>query len=199
MIYMNVWRNTSMVGPFNWIDLLFLVTIVLLIFNGFRNGAVFSLINLLSIPIAVGVAYFFGKPFALFFAHNGLSFTPLISYLVLFFVAILVIQIIGSSMRGAVKGIPILGCGDSLLGGLVGFVEAWLIWLIVLFIAGNFLHTIQDTIQAGKQLIPGLNVTVQQYQIWHDTYNQAVNNSLFARVNGLFIKELPAVPHLSWR
>ena len=55
-----------MIGPLNWIDLLFLVTIVLLIFNGFRNGAVFSLINLLSIPIAIGVAYFFGKPFALF-------------------------------------------------------------------------------------------------------------------------------------
>jgi hypothetical protein len=51
---------------------------------------------------------------------------------------------------------------------------------------------------AGKQLIPGLNITVQQYQIWHDTYNQALNNSLFARVNGFFIKELPAVPHLSW-
>src|SRR5437870_2948091 len=66
-----------MIGPLNWIDLLFLVTIVLLIFNGFRNGAVFSLINLLSIPIAIGVAYFFGEPFALFFANNGLLFSPL--------------------------------------------------------------------------------------------------------------------------
>ena len=109
------------------------------------------------------------------------------------------IQIIGTSMRGVVKGIPILGCGDSLLGGLVGFIEAWLIWLIVLFIVGNFLNDIQATIQTGKQLVPGLNITVQQYQVWHDTYNQAVHNSLFARVNGFFIKELPAVPHLSWR
>src|SRR6266566_4794032 len=151
-----------MIGPLNWIDLLFLVTIVLLIFNGFRNGAVFSLINLLSIPIAIGVAYFFGKPFALFFANNGLLFSPLISYLVLFFVTILVIQIIGTSMRGVV-------------------------------------NDIQATIQTGKQLVPGLNITVQQYQVWHDTYNQAVHNSLFARVNGFFIKELPAVPRLSWR
>ena len=188
-----------MIGPLNWIDLLFLVTIVLLIFNGFRNGAVFSLINLLSIPIAIGVAYFFGNPFALFFANNGLLFSPLISYLVLFFVTILVIQIIGTSMRGVVKGIPILGCGDSLLGGLVGFFEAWLIWLIVLLLVGNFLNDIQATIQTGKQLVPGLNITVQQYQVWHDTYNQAVHNSLFARVNGFFIKELPAVPRLSWR
>jgi uncharacterized membrane protein required for colicin V production len=188
-----------MIGSLNWIDLLFLVTIVLLIFNGFRNGAVFSLINLLSIPIAIGVAYFFGKPFALFFANKGLLFPPLISYLVLFFVTILVIQIIGTSMRGVVKGIPILGCGDSLLGGFVGFFEAWLIWLIVLFLIGNFLNDLQTTIQTGKQLIPGLNITVQQYQIWHSTYTQAIHNSLFARINGLFINELPAVPHLSWR
>jgi uncharacterized membrane protein required for colicin V production len=188
-----------MIGPFNWIDLLFLVTIVLLIFNGFRNGAVFSLINLLSIPIAIGVSYFFGKPFAMFLATNGLLISPLISYLVLFFVSILVIQIIGTSMRGVVKAIPILGCGDSLIGGAVGFFEAWLIWLIVLLIVGNFLHNIQDAIQAGKQLIPGLNITVQQYQAWHDAYNQAVHNSLFARVNSFFIKELPVLPHLSWR
>jgi len=188
-----------MIGQLNWIDLLFLVTIVLLIFNGFRNGAVFSLINLLSIPIAIGVAYFFGKPFSLFFAKNGLSISPLITYIVLFFVTILVIQIIGTSMRGVVKHIPILGCGDSLLGGLVGFIEAWLIWLIVLTLVGNFLNDIQTTIQAGKQLIPGFNITVQQYQVWHDTYNQALHNSLFARVNGLIIKELPALPHLSWK
>ena len=188
-----------MIGTFNWIDLLFLATIVLLIFNGFRNGAVFSIINLISIPVAIGVAYFFGKPFALFFAKNGLSISPLISYIVLFFVTILVIQIIGTSMRGVVKHIPVLGCGDSLLGGFVGFVEAWLVWLIVLLVVGNFLNDIQATIQTGKQVIPGLNITVQQYQLWHDTYNQAVNNSLFARVNGFFIKELPAVPHLSWR
>ena len=192
-------KEKYMIGPLNWIDLLFLATIVLLIFNGIRNGAVFSIINLLSIPVAIGVAYFFGKPFALFFAKNGLQISPLISYIVLFFVSILVIQIIGTSMRGVVKHIPVLGCGDSLLGGFVGFFEAWLIWLIVLFFVGNFLHDIQASIQTGKALIPGLNITVQQYQTWHDAYNQAVQHSLFARVNGFFIKELPAVPHLSWK
>lgn len=188
-----------MIGPLNWIDLLFLATIVLLIFNGIRNGAVFSLINLLSIPVAIGVAYFFGKPFALFFAKNGLQIAPLVSYIVLFIVTILVIQIIGTTMRGTVKHIPVLGCGDSLLGGFVGFFEAWLIWVIVLFFVGKFLNDIQGTIQTGKTLVPGINITVQQYQMWHDTYNQALHNSLFARVNGFFIKELPAMPRFSWK
>jgi uncharacterized membrane protein required for colicin V production len=186
-----------MIGPFNWIDFLFLVTIVLLIFNGFRNGAVFSLINLLSIPVAIGVAYFFGKPFALFLATNGLLISPLISYLALFFVTILVIQIVGTTMRGVVKAIPILGIGDSLLGGVVGFIEAWLIWLIVLLIVGKFLQNIQGAIHAGSQIIPGFNIKVQDYQSWHDAYNQAVHNSLFARVNSFFIKELPDLPRLS--
>ena len=187
-----------MIGPFNWIDLLFLVTIVLLVFNGLRNGAVFSLVNLLAIPIAFGVAVFFGKPFTLLLASNGLSVSPLISYIVLFFGSILVLHIIGTAVRGIVRAIPIVGLGDSLLGGVIGFVEAWLVWLIVLLVIGHFLQGIQGAIQTGNHLIPGLNITIQQYQTWHDTYNQAVNNSIFARVNGLFIKELPALPRLSF-
>lgn len=183
-----------MIGPFNWIDLLFLVTIVLLVFNGLRNGAVFSLVNLLAIPIAFGVAVFFGKSFTLLLASNGLSISPLISYIVLFFGSILVLHIIGTAVRGIVRAIPIVGLGDSLLGGVIGFVEAWLLWLIVLLVIGHFLQGIQGAIQTGNHLIPGLNITIGQYQTWHDTYNQAVNNSIFARVNSLFIKELPALP-----
>jgi uncharacterized membrane protein required for colicin V production len=191
---MLAWKEKYMIGPFNWIDLLFLVTIVLLVFNGLRNGAVFSLVNLLAIPIAFGVAVFFGKSFTLLLASNGLSISPLISYIVLFFGSILVLHIIGTAVRGIVRAIPIVGLGDSLLGGVIGFVEAWLLWLIVLLVIGHFLQGIQGAIQTGNHLIPGLNITIQQYQTWHDTYNQAVNNSIFARVNGLFIKELPALP-----
>lgn len=185
-----------MIGPFNWIDLLFLLTIVLLVFNGLRNGAVFSLVHLLAIPIALGVAYFFGKQFTLFLASNGLSFSPIVSYLVLFFGTILVLHIIGTAVRGVVKAIPVVGLGDSLIGGFIGFVEAWLLWLIVLLVLGNFLHSVQDVIHTGSQVIPGLNITVHQYQVWHETYNQAVHNSLFAKVNGFFITELPALPRL---
>jgi uncharacterized membrane protein required for colicin V production len=187
-----------MIGPFNWLDLLFIVTIVLLVFNGMRNGAVFSLVHLIAIPIAFGVAYFFGKQFTLFLASNGLLFSPLVSYLVLFFGTILVLHIIGTALRGVVSAIPVVGLGNSLIGGVIGFVEAWLLWLIVLLVLGNFLHSVQATIHTGSQ-VPGLNITVQQYQAWRDTYNQAVHNSLFARVNGFIIKELPAVPQPAWR
>jgi uncharacterized membrane protein required for colicin V production len=188
-----------MIGSFSWIDILFLVTIVLLVFNGLRNGAIFSLVNLLAIPIAFGAVVFWGKPFTVFLASNGLAISPLIAYLVLFFGTILVLHIIGTVVRGVVRAIPFVGLGNALLGGVIGFVEAWLIWLIVLLVLGNFLHTVQTAIQAGNQAIPGLNITVQQYQVWHDTYNQALHNSLFAQVNSFFIKELPALPFLSSR
>src|SRR5712691_2193847 len=112
-----------MIGPFNWIDLLFLITIALLVFNGIRNGAIFSIVNLLSIPIALGVAIFLGKPFTLFLASNGLSISPLLGYIVLFFAAVLIIHIIGTLLRGIIRAVPLIGLGDVLIGGVVGFIE----------------------------------------------------------------------------
>src|SRR2546430_16662608 len=140
---------------FTIIDILFLITVALLIFNGLRNGALFSLISLLTIPLGIGVAYYFGPSFTGLLASNGLPATPLISYVVLFFGAVLILHIIASSVRGVMQKIPVLGCGDSLVGGVIGFVEAWLLWLALLFGLGAFLHNLQSTIQAGSQIIPG--------------------------------------------
>ncbi|HVB72564.1 MAG TPA: CvpA family protein [Ktedonobacteraceae bacterium] len=184
-----------MIGPFNWIDLLFLITIVLLVFNGIRNGAIFSIVNLLSIPIALVVAIYFGKPFTLFLASNGLSISPLIAYIILFFGAVLIIHILGTLLRGIIRAIPLVGLGDVLIGGVVGFIEAWLLWVIVLLLIGSFLQNVQGSILAGHT-ISGFTITPQTYQNWHDTYNQALNNSLFARVNSFIIAKLPALPKI---
>ena len=182
-----------MIGPFNWIDLAFLITIVLLVFNGFRNGAVISLVHLLSIPVAFGVAYVFGQPFTLFLTSNGVNISPLVAYIILFFGAVLILHIIGTVVRGVVKAIPFGSAGDALLGGVLGFIEAWLLWVVVLWIVGNFLHSVQDSITVGNHLIPGFNITIQQYQTWHDTYNTAITNSLFAKVNSFIISKLPDI------
>jgi uncharacterized membrane protein required for colicin V production len=185
-----------MIGPFNWIDLLFLVTVVLLVFNGLRNGAIFSLVNLLSIPVALGVALYFGQPFTAFLASNGIGISPLIAYIILFFVAVILIHILGTVLRGVIKAIPLVGLGDALIGGVIGFVEAWLLWLIVLLVVGNVLHGVQDSFLAGTHLFSGINLTPQQLQTWHDAYNQAITTSLFAKVNGFFVQALPALPRL---
>jgi uncharacterized membrane protein required for colicin V production len=176
----------------NWVDVLFLVTVILLVFNGFRNGFVFSLINLISVPLGIAAAIYFGPPLTSQLAGNNLPATPLISYIVLFFGVVLVLHLVGTSLRRTLKGIPVIGCGDELLGGVVGFVEAWLIWLILLVILGNFLSSVDQ----GAHVLSGVNIQISQLQTWHDFYNQTVTNSFFAHVNSLFVKELPNIPHL---
>ena len=185
-----------MIGPFNWIDLLFLITVVLLVFNGLRNGAIFSLVNLLSIPIALVVALYFGRSFTALLASNGIGISLLVAYIILFFVAVIIIHIVGTVLRGVIKAIPLVGLGDALIGGFVGFVEAWLLWLIILLVVGNVLHDVQNSFQAGSHIFSGINITSQQLTDWHNAYNQAITTSLFAKVNSVFVQALPALPRL---
>ncbi len=179
----------------SWMDILFIVTVLLLVMNGLRNGAIFSFVSLIALPLGVAAALYFGPQFTGILAANGLPSTPLISYAVLFFGVVLILHILASSIRNGIKNVPLIGLGDSLLGGVIGFVEAWLLWLILLILLGNFLHGAQNTIDQTTQLVPGLNVHIAQLQTWHDFYNQMVNHSVFAKVNGLFVQELPTIPH----
>ena len=185
----------------DWIDLLFVITVVLLVLNGLKNGALFSLIHILSIPVAFIVTYLFGPRFTILLSSNGLSFTPLVAYGVLFIGTVLILHIVGSIVRKVLKYVPLLGPADSLLGGILGFVEAWLLWLLLLFVLGTFLSTIQSGIETGSFLFQGINLQdlhlgnlaqfLPTFQQWHDFYNQAVTNSLFAKVNGFFVTVLP--------
>lgn len=174
----------------SWIDILFLITVVLLVFNGLRNGAVFSLVTFLGLPVGLWVAYTYGPQFTSMLASNGISATPLITYAVLFFGTVFLVHILGNMVRGVVKSIPIISQGDTLLGGAIGFVEAWLLWLLLLMVLGSFLGGLQTQ---NVALVAGSNIQPAQLQGWHDFYNQAVNNSLFAKVNSLFLKTLPNV------
>ena len=164
------------------IDILFLVTVGLLAFNGFSNGAVASLVNLLSIPLGFAVAYFFGPQFTAVLAANGLAATPLISYIVLFGGTVLALHIIGTVVRGIVQKVPLIGFGDRLLGALLGIVEAWLLWVTLLLLLHNFLQDIHN--------LPTI-INTSQFNSWQQFYNDAVTNSLFAKVNSFIVTRLP--------
>src|SRR5215813_13081997 len=69
--------------------------------------------------------------------------------------------------------------GDSILGGMIGFAEAWLMWVFLLTSLGTFVAGIQTGIQPGIHVIPGLNIQLVQLQAWHDFYNYNVTNSIF--------------------
>ncbi len=177
-----------MPGSLSIVDILFLVTIILLVFNGLRNGFVFSLVNLLSLPVAAVAALTFGPGLTTTLAKNGMTVNPLISYILLFLVAVVVIHLIATAVRGTVKRIPLVSSADTLLGGVVGFVEAWVLWVIFLLVLGHFLNV------ADQAQIQQLGFSVNTFHSWQQFYNDAVTNSLFARVNSWFIKVVPLVP-----
>lgn len=114
------------------IDILFLVTIALLVFNGLRDGAVFSLIHLVTLPVAFVGAAWFGSSLTSWLAAHHLLANPLIAYVALFFGIALVLHVIGSSVRRVLHAVPFLGAGDRLIGAGLGFVEAWLLWVVLL-------------------------------------------------------------------
>ena len=185
---------------FNVVDILFLITVILLVLNGIRNGAVFSLLSLLTIPLALAAVFYLGPQFTSYLAGTGFSATPLISYIILFFLAVVILHFLASFIRGLVKSIPLVKQGDAVLGGVVGFVEAWLLWLILLIVLGSFLHTLQGSVgslQNAASIVPGTTIHVAQLQQWHDFYNQAVSHSLFSRVNGWFIHTLPSLRNVA--
>jgi membrane protein required for colicin V production len=181
------------------IDILFLVTVALLVINGVKNGALFSLINLLVLPIGFAVIYYFGPTLTVILASSGLPAAPLIAYAVLFIGTILILHIVAGFIRSVVDNLPLLGPLDKLLGAVIGFVEAWLIWWILLMVLGTFL----SGIQTGTNAFPGVDLGqfVGHFQDWHvqswyDFYNDAVNHSLFAQVNDFFVKLVPVIPKL---
>src|SRR5579859_4008381 len=176
------------------IDILFLVTVVLLIFNGLRNGALFSLISLLGLPIAFAAAYFLGPRFTILLASSGLPATPLIAYAVLFIGTIFIFHILGNVLVSTLKIVPGFTPVNALLGGIIGFVEAWLIWLVLLIAIGTFLNAIR----AETSSFAGIDLTQfithfkdWNIQGWYTAYNDAVNNSLFAKVNNFFGQIIP--------
>src|SRR5579863_372564 len=163
-----------MLGSLSTIDILFLATVILLVLNGFSNGAIASLVNLLSIPLAFAVAYLFGPQFTALLSANNLPATPLISYVVLFIGTVIILHIIGTTVRSVVLKIPLVSMGDRLAGGFIGFIEAWLLWALLLFVLGTFLQDIHH--------FP-LSISAAQFSSWQSFYVTATQHSLFAQVN----------------
>ena len=171
-----------MLGSLSWIDVLFIATVILLALNGFSNGAIASIVNLLSIPIAFAVAYYFGPQFTALLAANNLQATPLISYVVLFIGTVIVLHIIGTTVRSVILKIPLVGLGDRLAGAFVGFIEAWLLWAVLLFVLGTFLQDIHH--------LP-ITISNSQFNSWQNFYVTTTKNSLFAQVNAFILPHIP--------
>jgi uncharacterized membrane protein required for colicin V production len=173
-----------MLGSLSTVDILFVATVILLVLNGFSNGAIASLVNLLSIPIAFAVAYLFGPQFTALLSANNFPATPLISYVVLFIGTVVILHIIGTTVRSVILKIPLVGFGDRLAGAFIGFIEAWLLWVVLLFVLGTFLQNIHN--------LP-VTISTTQFSNWQNFYLTVTQHSLFAQVNSFIVPHINAL------
>jgi uncharacterized membrane protein required for colicin V production len=155
------------------LDMLILITLVIGTLHGWRVGAVVSLISLLSIPIGLGVAWYWGPALAVEFVHLGFPFPILPAYALLFFGTIVVLHLIAEILRALIHSFFIFAFADEAIGAVVGFVKVWLLWLLFLVLWGSVLTL--------PLHIAGLH-TVNTARLQQD-YNSIVTTSIFAHIN----------------
>jgi len=136
------------------IDLLIIILFIAALVSGYRKGFLLQLLNLVGLIVAFIVAYVYYKPLsekfllwvpypaitentALKFANDSLdismSFYQLLAFAVIFFGIKIVLRIF-FTIFDFVKQVPVLGVFNSFLGALLGFVQAYIMIFIVLYV-----------------------------------------------------------------
>lgn len=129
------------------IDIIFLVLFALGILTGWRRGFIRSLIRLLGFLLSLYLAYHYYEQtastlrrlFPIEISNNQIInfeqfIYEIVAFAVLFIGTRLVITLLGSLLNGVFQ-LPLLKQVNSLLGGILGFVEVYLISVLALFIA----------------------------------------------------------------
>ncbi|MBX5449138.1 CvpA family protein [Thermogemmatispora sp.] len=158
---------------FNLIDLAFLTTVIVLALQGFHNGLLASLINLVALPLALGVALLCGPWLTALLASSGVKVAPLLAYTLVFLATVLGVHSVTTLVRAFLRRLPVLGLIDQLLGMGIGVVEAWLLWLILLMVLHSFLSTVHYWPQSDPD----------QFSAWRLAYQKAIAQSFFVHVN----------------
>ncbi|WP_397539551.1 CvpA family protein [Rummeliibacillus pycnus] len=136
------------------VDLIIIILLFAGLVSGARRGLVVQLIQMVGFLISIIVAYLYYKPLAeklvlwipypsvdqnttLKFAVEQLdisqTFYQLLAFALIFFVVKFAIQIV-ASLFDFLRHIPILGGLNRILGGVLGFIEAYLLIFIVLYV-----------------------------------------------------------------
>jgi uncharacterized membrane protein required for colicin V production len=126
-----------MIGGVAWPDLLFAAVVALAVYKGYSRGFVKELGGLIAIVAATIAPWYYngsadwiiGKyaGIALPFAHAvGMIGTSIGAYAIVMAIVLIV---------GAIVKLPLLGLGNKIAGGLVGFIKAYALIWCVLFVA----------------------------------------------------------------
>ncbi|NMD70700.1 CvpA family protein [Bacillus sp. DNRA2] len=150
------------------LDLIMLVLFISGIFIGLRRGFILQFIHLTSFIIAFIVAKVYmnelaeklilwipypsftgDTPMEMIFSSGNLedAYYRGIAFLIIFFIVKIVLQIVGS-MLDFIAHLPILKQFNSLAGGVLGFLEVFLLAFIVLYFAALVpIESIQTALQ----------------------------------------------------
>ncbi|GAF23783.1 MULTISPECIES: CvpA family protein [Shouchella] len=160
--------------------MLSLIILVLLLFGFFigrRRGFILQLIHLVSFFVAIFIAWRYYEPLAntirLYIPYPDFSgdgaigmiiqsfdaesvYYSAIAFAILFFVTKIILHIIGS-MLDFVSHLPILKTVNSLLGGILGFLEIYLLLFVLLFVAtvipvGSIQGALQSSVVADLMI-----------------------------------------------
>ncbi|RKQ37953.1 CvpA family protein [Oceanobacillus halophilus] len=151
-------------------SLILLLSLIFGFFRGLKRGFILQLLHLLSFIIAFVVAAMYydeiGPKLALWIPYPELSdesawaaflqalplenaFYNAIAFALIFFAVKIILQIV-ASMLDFVASIPIINSVNKLLGGVLGFVEFYLVVFIILYIlALTPVQTVQDWINGS--------------------------------------------------
>jgi uncharacterized membrane protein required for colicin V production len=162
------------------LDILVLITLVIGVVHGWRVGALVSLVGLLSIPIGLGAAWYWGPALTTEFAGLGFPAPLILAYAALFFGVIIVLHLLAEVLRGVIHSFFVFAFADEAIGAVVGLVEVWLLWLLFLVLWGSVLTL--------PLRVPGWHAS--DALRWERNYNSIVTTSTFAQLNHVVIHPL---------
>lgn len=170
-----------------WLDLLVAIVLVISIWHGWRTGFLVGIFNLLSIPLGIAAAYFFAKPLA-----DATNISLTIMYAIIFFVVVIGVHIVGSMLRKFMKSkVWIAAQTDALLGAIVSGAKAWILLVLFLVVWGGLLNSsiVQASACTATSLGGQASSLSSDVASWGADYNNAVENSLFAHINGFIVPQ----------
>ena len=136
-------------------DIVIFVTLVLGAFSGFKRGLILELLTFL--------AFFVGIIGGFYLMHTGVdflseqfnlsgSFLPILSFLLIFFTIIILVNLMGKALKKVIDMTP-LGSLDNVAGGVLGALK-WAFTLSVLIWGASYLGMGFDSYLESSQMVP---------------------------------------------
>jgi membrane protein required for colicin V production len=122
------------------IDIILLVLLGIGTYRGYQTGLLMQLLGIIAFFLAIIGGFhlmYWGTELLSDHINGYESFLPIISFVIIFIVIIIAINLIGKGLK-AVLNMTILGSFDNITGAIVGLLKWALVLSILIWVAGTF-------------------------------------------------------------